>query len=122
MTTHGYLVRTDGNEMETVVVEPDPERGTHLTSLYELLSVRLVDVIRLPEDIDLWVDDEGLINGSEPNPLLTNMLIAFGYDMDTHQIRGNGAFFAVDSEGSMTSLSDRQREVLQSVYRQAINM
>jgi hypothetical protein len=33
--------------------------GLHLKSLYRLINCRLVDVVRLTTQLDMWVDDEG---------------------------------------------------------------
>ena len=63
MTVHALVHRPDADAFEAVDIAPDVS-GSHLRSLYTALDVSLVDVIRLTDDIDCWVDDEGRVNGA----------------------------------------------------------
>jgi len=62
-----------------------------------------LDVVRLDGDIDMWVDDEGLLNGSKPNLLMARNgeVIA--------QINGNVFFASADEEGETIGLTDEQK-------------
>lgn len=83
MTVHALVLRPDADAFEAAALQPD-DSGSHLHSLYTALDVRLVDVIRLADDVDCWVDDEGRMNSADENPLGTSLLRAFGWRA-THQ-------------------------------------
>lgn len=122
MTVHALVLRPDADAFEAVAVTPDVS-GSHLRSLYAALDVSLVDVIRLSDEIDAWLDDEGRVNASAENPLGTNLLRAFGWHLahdDT--VRGAMLFAGHDGEGGVASLTDRQREVLADALTQARRM
>ncbi|GAA2570764.1 DUF3846 domain-containing protein [Microbacterium binotii] len=122
MTVHALVLRPDADAFEAVAVTPDA-RGSHLHALYAALDVSLVDVIRLTDDIDVWVDDEGRVNSAAENPLGTNLLRAFGWHLaDDDAVRGAMLFAGHDGQGGMTSLTDRQREVLADALAQARRM
>jgi hypothetical protein len=55
------MLRIETSGVVSEIAVPKGER------LAEAIGCDLVDVIRTPDGVDLWVDDEGLINGSEPN-------------------------------------------------------
>lgn len=57
ITPTGLLVR--------VVLPRDS--SAQLRCMYELIGCRAVDCVRLTNRVDMWVDDEGLINGSPLN-------------------------------------------------------
>lgn len=48
-----------------------------LHAMYELLDCHAVDVVRLADDLDMWVDDEGMFGGVM-NPLATFIAAQFG--------------------------------------------
>lgn len=66
MSVHALRLRPGSDSLEAVTLTREAG-GTHLASLYAALGVRLVDVIRLTDDIDCWADDEGRMNAAEPN-------------------------------------------------------
>lgn len=122
MSVHALRLRPGSDSLEAVTLTREAG-GTHLASLYAALGVRLVDVIRLTDDIDCWVDDEGRVNGSDENPLGTSMFRAFGWHLahdDT--VRGSMLFAGHDGRGGMVSLTDRQREILADALAQARRM
>lgn len=122
MTVHALVLRPDADAFEAVEVHPDAG-GSHLHALYAALDVSLVDVIRLTDEIDAWVDDEGRVNGAAENPLGTNLLRAFGWHLaDDDAVRGAMLFAGHDGHGGMASLTDRQREVLDDALVQARRM
>lgn len=59
MTVEALILRPETESIEPVTLTPDRQSGTHLAALYAALNVRLVDVIRLTDDIDAWCDNEG---------------------------------------------------------------
>ena len=42
----------------------------------------LVDVVALGQGVDMWIPDEGLYDGSEPNAVATAIAVTYGF---THQ-------------------------------------
>lgn len=124
MTVHALILRPDSDALEAVELASDPVHGdTHLMAMRRALDVDLVDVIRLTDDIDGWVDDEGRFNGAGENPLATSMLRAFGWHLASDDfIRGSILFAGHDGVGGMASLADAQRSVLQNAFEQAVRM
>lgn len=122
MTVHALVLRPDSDAFEAAVVTPDAA-GSHLRSLYAALGVSLVDVIRLTDDIDCWVDDEGRVNSAAASPLGTSLLRAFGWHLaHDDAVRGGMLFAGHDGSGGMASLTDRQREILTDALAQALRM
>lgn len=124
MTVHALILRPDSDALEAVELAPDDQgSGTHLQALYAALDVRLVDVIRLTDSIDAWVNDEGRFDGSEENTLATSLFRAFGWHLASDDsIRGSVLFAGHDGEGGMTSLSVRQDAVIRDALVQAKRM
>ncbi|MDJ0379085.1 DUF3846 domain-containing protein [Cryobacterium sp. PH31-L1] len=69
---HGLRITLD--EMESICVD----RMHTVTSLQQSIACDTFDVVRLDHDIDLFVDDEGAINGSPLNLALTIIAHALG--------------------------------------------
>lgn len=113
--TNGLLVKEDGSLHEVKLhTEAD---GSNLQAMKELLEVRMVDCIGLSEDLDCWVDDEGLLV-AEPvfNPVLSTMLCLMG-DAE-YFICGSGLFLAVDpTTGETVSLNSHQRNMVETAHR-----
>lgn len=122
MPVHALRIRSDADSLEPVTLAREVG-GTFLQSLYDALNVRLVDVVRLTDDIDMWCDDEGRVNESGRNPVATAMCRAFGWHLDHgDDVRGAVLFVGHDGTGGMASLSDRQRVILDDALTQAIRM
>jgi hypothetical protein len=51
-----------------------------LTGLYAAIGCDAVDVVRLADQLDMWIDDEGLYN-SQANPLATKLAHHFQQDI-----------------------------------------
>lgn len=122
MTVRALVLRPDADAFEAAGITPDTS-GRHLRSLYAALDVSLVDVIRLTDDIDAWVDDEGRVNGAAENLLGTGLLRAFGWHLaHDDAVRGAILFAGHDGQGGMASLTERQCEVLTDALAQALRM
>ncbi|MBD3756926.1 MAG: DUF3846 domain-containing protein [Microbacterium sp.] len=122
MTVHTLVLHPDADAFEVAVLEPD-DSGLYLHALYVSLDVRVVDVIRLTDDIDCWHDDEGRVDGAAENPLGTSLLRAFGWHLaHDDAVRGSMLFAGHDRRGGMASLTDRQREVITDALVQAVRM
>lgn len=123
MTVSALVLRPDMDALEAVELKRDRGNDTHLHSLYAALGCQWVDVIRLTDDIDAWLDDEGRVNGAEPNTTATNLFRAFGWHLsDGDAVRGSVAFAAHDGVGGMASLSTRQCEIVEDALAQAKRM
>ncbi|MGW4718287.1 DUF3846 domain-containing protein [Nocardia sp. NPDC004260] len=110
----------------SLVIQPDGEvyrinlnpGRSHLTQMYEHLDCSLVDVVRLDDGLDMWLDDEGMYN-HEINPLAT--LIAHLYGHVHQPYWGPVLICSVDSEGESVDMDDATAAALlervESVFR-----
>ncbi|ODA89388.1 hypothetical protein ATY41_05595 [Leifsonia xyli subsp. xyli] len=74
------------------------------------IGADLYGFISLPEDIDVWVDDEGLYRGAPVNVELTRMI---DKHRPTTPIHGNGLILGVNQDGDVVSLTlDQQASVV----------
>ncbi len=90
--TRVLLIPVEGKPQE-VQLRADPEKGTHLRHLQELIG-GLVDVLHL-EGIDFWFADEGLILEMPPNAFIGG-----------HLIHGPIVLARHDGHGGMADLTD----------------
>lgn len=72
------LVVTPAGEVEDDIVPAGQTRlitaSTVLEHLYQLIGCSSVDVVRLTPQIDMWIDDEGLL---KPHPPSINQLSSY---------------------------------------------
>jgi hypothetical protein len=84
-----------------------------LQALYELIGCSSVDVLRLTPEIDMWVDDEGLLQAHPPriNQLASYIATRLGFPF---QLYAGTAVFSggVDEAGYTWSLSKAARQTL----------
>lgn len=106
---------TPAAEVEGVVV--DAATST-LAGIRAHVDCRLVDVVRLNESIDGWIDDEGLYT-QERNPLGTVMAVLLGRSARAGLLHGPVLFLTVDSDGATRSLSPEQYRLLMNTADQA---
>ena len=59
---------TPDDQVDVVELQRDPD-GSTLAALREAIGCDYVDCVGLAEGFDMWIDDEGLLIGSEPNKL-----------------------------------------------------
>ncbi|MFJ8896787.1 DUF3846 domain-containing protein [Leifsonia sp. NPDC102414] len=96
-------VRIDLDGTIVAVKIDDTTSAQRVAGMKEHIGCALFDVIRLPENIDVWVDDEGLYR-SEHNPELTGMVRLHQPDWDA--VFGRGLVLGVNpSTGDTVSLS-----------------
>lgn len=86
------------------------EDGSTLRGMYRLIECQTVSVVSLKGGFDMWVDDEGALNGSVLNPLATFVAVLLG--APSQYYLGNALFAGFDTEGNTTCLSDDQRAVI----------
>ncbi len=107
----GYKLVPDSLQLEQVTIEAS--EGNHLAALYRELDARSVDIIRLPEGIDLWVDDEGLLTADPQINVFMEYLIGALTNLRlTQRLVGNGIFLSNDGNGKTVSLSAKQRAII----------
>ncbi|ROO82599.1 uncharacterized protein DUF3846 [Actinocorallia herbida] len=70
---HALLIALDGT-----VSELDLPKNDNLDVLVKATGGRLVDVVQLTTQIDMWIDDEGVFT-SEPNRTATALAKSFGF-------------------------------------------
>lgn len=97
--TYILKVGTDGR------VEREPfDAGDSLGQLQRAVGGYIERVpLELKHGIDLFVDEEGLLNGLPPNPVLTEFATM---NSGWIELLGNGAFAAHDCEGETLGLTD----------------
>lgn len=61
------------------------------------------DAVGFPDNITMWVDDEGLLNDSK-----LNLVVTVG-KFPTHHIHGNVFFTGIDSDGDTIGLTEKQK-------------
>lgn len=89
----------------------DFDEENSLNCMYENIECDTVDVVRLPERIDAWVDDEGLLKSGNPVTL-------FSIEEENEmQIAGNVLFLSYDNKGKSIGLNQVQVEWLQNNLR-----
>lgn len=78
-----------------------------LEKMYELLGCSTVDVVSLDHNIDMWVDDEGLLKSG-------NMVMDYTISNDAPiKLSGNVLLLASNDEGETIGLSDEQLSWIQ---------
>ncbi|MGH3428252.1 MAG: DUF3846 domain-containing protein [Mycobacteriales bacterium] len=71
----GLRITVDGS-----VQKVEMPKNAILTGLYAAIGCDSVDVVRLADQLDMWIDDEGLYN-SQANPLATKLAHYFQQDI-----------------------------------------
>lgn len=104
-TVKGILVGFNDATVMDVKAESDWTVG--IDEMYRLVNCDTLDVVRLTDEIDMWVDDEGLMKSD-------NFLQTFVYEgRKLHQpYAGNVLILAHNDEGDTIGLTDAQVEHL----------
>lgn len=69
------LLTVDGQLVE---INIPAESGKQLTVMYAVLRCRAVDVVAVTDQVDMWIDDEGLYN-HPVNPWATALARRYGW-------------------------------------------
>lgn len=102
MTEHRVIqVHPDGRVLDL----PLPG-ATTTDGLYAAIGCRAFDLVRLEDGIDMWVDDEGAINGSDVN--LAASIIANRLGKPGTVLFGSVVLAAGNEDGDTVGLSDEQ--------------
>lgn len=78
-------------------------------AIAQAIGCDVFTVVGLQDDIDIYVDDEGLINRSPLNLALTVLAHRLG---SPSVLFGSGLIVSVDDDGETVSLSENQRETV----------
>lgn len=97
--------------LPALVVRPDHtlshvtlDAAEVLRGLYATIGCELVDVVRLAGNLDMWIDDEGLITGQPVN--FPASRIARSYEYDDQPYFGTAVFTGgADSMGATLGLT-----------------
>lgn len=81
------------------------EDGVHLSEMQDLIGTDIVTVVSLKNNIDMWVDDEGLLKGGN----FVNRYIIEDFQID---LAGNAILLGNDGNGGTVGLDDEQVEYL----------
>lgn len=91
------LVKNVGEKLEERTIDGE------LNTMQKIVG-GILDVVGLPEGIDMWVDDEGLLKGSKVNLILIDSVS----NNPLQYIVGNVFFASSDDEDETIGLSDEQ--------------
>ncbi|MFR9806495.1 DUF3846 domain-containing protein [Pseudonocardia sp. RS010] len=95
------------------VTDVEIPAGDFLQTAYAQINCRAVDVVTLTSRLDMWLDDEGLVNGSVLNAPATFLAREYGR---THQsYAGTVLLTEHNAEGDTTSLGPELRQVVLDV-------
>ena len=94
---------------------PREADGTTLKGLYATIDCREVDVVGLTSTLDMWLDGEGLINGTEVNWPATGLAGDYGFIWQSYA--GTVVLASHDDEGGMVSLRPEQRAEIVKILR-----
>ncbi|PRH79037.1 hypothetical protein C6N75_11755 [Streptomyces solincola] len=100
---HALLLRPDS----TFEVLDWPSSGSGLPTLYRAIECTAVDVVRITPELDMWLNDEGMIDGTPINRWATAVYAAH---RPPHQwYHGNVVLTGgADSHGNTIGLTDQQ--------------
>lgn len=90
------------------------DRSQLLQSLYTTIDCRYVEVVQPTETICIWVDEEGLLNRSDPNLLAT--LVAAELGSFPQVLRGTVVVTGgADGKGDTLPLSEQDLRLLETI-------
>jgi hypothetical protein len=105
--------------MQAVTITPDGmcclrDLGTNtLHGLYRAMECDTVDVVRLADDLYMWVDDEGMIK-ADPEINLIGTVIAHGFGFNAQPYFGTVCFTGgADEEGDTVSIPPERTAQIQ---------
>lgn len=75
-----------------------------LDDMYKIIGCETVDVVRLENNIDIWVDDEGLLK--------KNVITEIEINGREYQLAGRLLFMSSNKEGETVPLTNKQVEYL----------
>lgn len=104
MTVKGILIKP---EQTVVTIQQVSNEELPLEKMYELLDCSTVDVVSIDNEIDIWVDDEGLFKQG-------NMVMEYRFGNDAKiRLTGNVLFLSSNDKGETIGLNGKQLDWLQ---------
>lgn len=99
-TITGIKVTPDG---EVTAFELFADRTLH--GMYQQIGCRVVDVVRVADDVDMWIDDEGLlVNEPQMNMAASVLAAAISGAEIRDRFAGTCLFLGHDDEGETQDL------------------
>lgn len=95
----GLRITTDG-----AVQKVEMPKNAILAGLHAAICCDTVDVVRLADQLDMWIDDEGLYN-AQANPLATKLAHHFQHDIPPRYRQpyfGTAVFLGIDQNTGET--------------------
>jgi hypothetical protein len=92
------LIDSENQEVKEVEYSGD------YNQIYEYTKCQMFTVVRIDEKNDIFVDDEGLLNGT-----------VFGFEYDGYPLMGNGLVLAHDNDGESVGTTLTVEEVREKV-------
>ncbi|OII36088.1 hypothetical protein BIU98_00620 [Curtobacterium sp. MMLR14_010] len=89
-----------------------------LAGLQAQIGCGVVDVVRLPNGIEAWVDDNGAYT-AEVNPAATVAAVVLGRSRTADPLYGPVLFLSADRAGDVRSLSPDQYKAVTAAFEQA---
>ncbi len=108
-THRGILIGAD--QLQQVTVPADQT----WKAIQQAIDARTIDVVRCRDGIDLYVDDEGAINGAPFNLPLTIIAHALGHPA---ALFGSALALTADDNGDTQGLSDEQAKAVTNAIGQ----
>ncbi|SKO33970.1 Domain of uncharacterised function (DUF3846) [Mycobacteroides abscessus subsp. abscessus] len=104
------VIRTDGT-IETIDIEA-VSSDERLQLMYAALGCHTMDLVRLTDGIDMWVDDNGLYT-AEVNPIATALAQRYGLTWQSYH--GAVLLAAADDEGDTINLTTERANAMRSI-------
>lgn len=81
-----------------------------LDDMYSAIGCDYVELSKLTDELDLWVDEEGFVNGASSRIGVFQVQDADGERIGQPMYAGRGLIFTSDSEGSIIGLTKKRAE------------
>ena len=89
-----------------------------LTGLQEQIGCETVDLVRLPNQVEAWVDDNGA-HTAEVNPTASVATVVLGRSRRVDPLYGTVLFLSADRAGDVRSLSPDQYTAVLAAFENA---
>lgn len=103
------LIACDGTTREvSLLTATNPQAAKR-----EWLNCRLMDCVALAKGLDMWISDEGIIDGEPVNRVATKLAIRYGLIVQPYF--GPALICGVTAHGRSIDLTDRKRQDLHQI-------
>jgi hypothetical protein len=108
MTENVYGVLVDPSKGVSLQKFPSDEVG--LNEMYSAIDCDYVELSRLTNELDLWVDEEGFINGASQRIGAFQVQDADGEVLGQNFYAGRGLILSADDDGRSIGLTKERAE------------